>query len=168
MKNYRWLAAVLFLLVASLGHAENGCPPGMIPASGTDINSCVPIPEGYYGQQSDTQPPPPPPMLEDRWGAIATDGIGGHLGVASNLLDRSAAEQTALADCRAKGGNNCNIETWYSNGCAAMIVGDQGHNSTYGETLHDAIKAGMKTCGKTDKNCEVFYSDCSYPAPAQW
>lgn len=167
MKICRWLALGLLLAIASLGHAENGCPPGMIPASGTDINSCVPIPKGYYGQQANAQPVLPPPVFQSRWGAIATDGPGGHLGVASNLLDQESAEQTALGNCRAKGGINCQIETWYRNGCAAMIVGEQGHNSSNGTDLNDAINAGMGTCNASDKNCRVFYSGCSYPVPVE-
>lgn len=170
MKTCRILLFGLLLLLGSVVHAEGGCPPGMIPASGTDINSCVPIPPGYYSNQQHAQPqlpPPPPPQWVTRWGAIATDGPGGHLGVAANVSSKSDAEQTAITDCQAKGGTDCKIETWYSNGCAAMVMGDSGHISNNAGTLGEAIQKGMKVCGATDTNCHVYYSACSLPVRIQ-
>lgn len=171
MKGYRWLLFGLLLLLGNVVHAEGGCPPGLIPASGTDINSCVPIPPGYYSNQQQALPQPPPPPISrwaSRWGAIATDGPGGHLGVATNLASKGDAEQIAVTDCQAKGGSPCAIEVAYDNECAAMVVGHTEHSSNAAATLDEAIHLGMLTCNKAgDTNCHVYYSACSLPARVQ-
>ena len=121
-----------------------------------------------YQNQQQAQPQQPPARWESRWGAIATDGPGGHLGAAVDLSTRDQAEQTALADCQAKGGSQCKIETWYSNGCAAMVVGDKAHTSNNAATLDESIRIGMKTCANGgDTNCHVYYSACSKPVRIQ-
>ncbi|OOG47804.1 DUF4189 domain-containing protein [Rhodanobacter sp. C01] len=170
MKDYRCLLFGLLLLLGKMAHAEGGCPPGMIPASGTDINSCVPIPPGYYNnqQQAQPQPPPPPPQWTSQWGAIATDGPGGHLGVATNLSSKDDAEQVAITDCQAKGGVPCAIEVAYDNECAAMVVGHTEHSSNAAASLDEAIHLGMLTCNNAgDTNCHVYYSACSLPVRIQ-
>lgn len=86
------------------------------------------------------------------------------MGVAADLTSKDEAMQIAVADCQNKGGANCKIETWYSNGCAAMVVGDGGHNSTNAVTLDKAIQIGMSTCRSSgDTNCHAYYSACSLP-----
>lgn len=170
MKGYHWLLFGLLLFMATVAHAEGGCPPGMIPASGTDINSCIPIPPGYYNnqQQVQPQPQPPPPQWTSRWGAIATDGPGGHLGVATNLSSKDDAEQVAITDCQAKGGAPCAIEVAYDNECAAMVVGHTEHSSNAAASLDEAIHLGMLTCNNAgDTNCHVYYSACSLPVRVQ-
>lgn len=163
--NLRWLLFSLLLLIAGAVHAEGGCPPGMIPASGTDINSCVPIPPGYYNNQQQAQPPPP--RWVDHWGAIAADGPSGSLGVSVNMTSQSGAENAALADCHSKKGAICTIETWYINGCAAMVMGDKSHTSNNAGSLNEAIQIGMNTCNTADTNCHVYYSACSLPVRIQ-
>lgn len=168
-----WLVLLFGLLLTFMNsaQAEGGCPPGLIPASGTDINSCVPIPTGYYNNQQQAQPQPhpptPPPQWTDKWGAIATDGPGGHLGTASNVSSREIAEQAALADCQTKGGSNCKLENTYGNACAAMVVGDKGHNSNSAKNLNRAVQTGMEICSASDTNCHVYHSDCSLPVQIQ-
>jgi len=170
MKACRWLLLGLLLLLGGVAHAEGNCPPGYYPIGAQSgqggPQGCAPIP-GYHNSQQQAQsqlPLTPPPQWATRWGAIATDGPGGHLGVAVNLSSKSDAEQTAITDCQAKGGTDCKIETWYSNGCAAMVMGDSGHISNNAGTLGEAIQKGMKICDATDTNCHVYYSACSLPA----
>jgi hypothetical protein len=171
-KSTRILLLGLLLLTGSVVHAEGECPPGMFPTNPPGTQGpvgCAPIP-GYDQQApaSAQQPAIPPPQWKSEWGAIATDGPGGHLGTAVNGVSREVAEQTALADCRTKGGSNCKLENTYSNACAAMIVGDAGHNSNSAATLDEAIALGIKTCSKAgDKNCHAFYSACSLPVRIQ-
>jgi hypothetical protein len=172
MRTYRWLLFGLLMLLGGVVHAEGNCPPGYYPIGAPPgqggPQGCAPIPgDNNNQQQAQPQPPPPPPQWASQWGAIATDGPGGHLGVATNLSSKSEAEQVAMADCQAKGGTNCKIETWYSNGCAAMVVGDSGHNSNNAATLDEATQLGMKTCSASDTNCHVYYSACSLPVRIQ-
>lgn len=168
MKTFRWLLSGL-LLLGNVVHAEGGCPPGLIPSTGTDINSCVPIPPGYYGnqQQKPPQPTSPPPQWADQWMAIATDGTSGSLGTANNISSRSGAERLALADCRAKGGARCKVDVSYGNGCAAMVVGDTGYNVHGAASLDEATKLAIKTCTDATSNCRVYYAACSLPVRIQ-
>ena len=167
--RFRWLLVGLLLLSISAAHAEGNCPPGYYPIGAAQGQSgpqgCAPIP-GYNDQQQ-TQPQPPPPQWKDNWGAIATDGPGGSFGASADMPDRSSAENKALADCHSKRGATCAIETWYSNGCAAMVIGDNSHISNNASTLNEAIQMGMKKCNATDANCHVYYSDCSLPVRIQ-
>lgn len=170
MKTNCWLLLGLLLLLNSVVHAENGCPPGMIPANGTDINSCVPIPPGYYQNQQQQQPQPsrPPPQWATRWGAIATDSVKGVLGAVTGLSSKSEAQQAAMADCLAKGGSPCKLEVAYDNECAAMVVGDDVYNVGADTTLEKAVQYGMKLCtGANHTNCHVYYSACSLPVQIQ-
>lgn len=166
MKSCRWLWWGLLLLGGTV-HAEGGCPPGLIPANGTNINSCVPIPPGYYNNQRLARPQPPPPRWATRWGAIATDGPKGSLGTASGLSNKSDAERVSLADCRAKGGTQCKVDIAYDNECAAVIVGDGGYNTPTAATVDKAVEIGINTCSTATTNCHVYYSACSLPIRIQ-
>lgn len=166
MKDYRWLLVGLLLLLGSTAHAEGGCPPGLIPASGTDINSCVPIPPGYYSNQQPAQPQPPPsppPQWASRWGAIATDSIKGVLGIATNVTSKEEAQKTAMADCQANGGTQCKLQNTYGNACVAMVTGDKVFNVGSAANLNEAVQSGMTECSSADTNCHVYYSACSLP-----
>jgi hypothetical protein len=159
------LSSLLFFSGGAV-HAEGECPPGMFPTNPSGTQGpvgCAPIPGYNQQQQAQPQQQAPPPQWIDNWGAIATDGPGGHLGTAVNMVSRKVAEQSALIDCHAKGGANCKIETWYGNGCAAMVVGDSGHNSSHAATKDEAIQISMKTCSAATTNCHVYYSACSLP-----
>ncbi len=156
------------LLLANMAIAEDGCPPGMIPANGTNINSCVPIPVGYYSNQQQAQPQPPPPRWARRWGAIATDEPKGVLGTATGMASRSDAEQSAIANCQAKGGAPCRLEIAYDNECVALVVSSKDYSINTGDTENAANQLAMKTCGSDgDPNCHVYYSACSLPARIQ-
>lgn len=162
----RLLPLLLLQHVPIQAHAEGGCPPGMLPASGTDISSCAPVPPGYYRTQP--QPLPPPAQWTSRWGAIATYAPTGVLGSSENLPSKDQAEQAALSDCKARGGLNCKIDIAYGNECAAVVVGDKGYNVNPGATADLASEMGMKICTEDGGNgCHVYYSACSLPERIQ-
>lgn len=173
MKAFRWLVFGLLLLLGGVAHAEGNCPPGYYPIGAPPgqggPQGCAPIPgDNNNPQQMQPQPLPPPPQWTSQWGAIATDGPGGHLGAATNLSSKSDAEQVAITDCRAKGGSPCAIEVAYDNECAAMVVGHTEHSSNAAATLDEAIHLGMLTCNNAgDTNCHVYYSACSLPQRIQ-
>lgn len=172
MKACCWLLFGLLILLCGRVHAEGGCPPGMIPAGGTDINSCVPIPPGYYNNQQQAQPqlplPPPPAQWASQWGAIATDKVKGIIGAVTGLSSKSEAQQAAMANCQAKGGSPCKFEIAYDNECAVLVVGDNGYNVSADVTLDKAVQFGMKICTDAkNTNCHVYYSACSLPERVQ-
>lgn len=161
-------AIYLFLLLNLLSHspfvyAEGGCPPGMIPYSGTDISSCGPIPNFNQNQS----PQPPPPQWASRWGAIATDSHAGIIGSSSDVSTSSEAQNSAIARCKKKGGINCLIEVTYTNQCAAMVLGDEKYTISRAPTIDDAIRLGTERCSTETKNCRVYYSACSLPERTQ-
>lgn len=164
MKLSFYLVFLPLLFLVKKGHAEEGCPAGMLPANGNNINSCVPIPPGYYQQdRSHSANPPPMPLWEDRWGALATDTTTGVIGTATDMLSSDQAEKSAMNQCIKNGGTQCKSEGWYKDGCIALIVGDRNLNIQTGGSLNQAVDSGIKVCTKDDVNCHVYYSGCSLP-----
>ena len=159
-----WFAFGLMFMSTSVIHAQAACPPGTIPyGTGQGQNVC-----GPDDNQQQQQQPHPPPQWARQWGAIATDGPGGHAGVAVYQSSKEAAEQAALADCRAKGGTECAVEVAYDNECAAMVVGDKGHNSGAAATLDKATQLGLDACKRYgNTRCHLYYSACSLPVRIQ-
>ena len=162
--------SMLFLLGLLIfhmpAHAEGGCPPGMIPYSGTDINSCGPIPPGYY-QQASQIPNTPSPRWESRWGAIATDAPKGIIGSSSAALSEKDAGAKAIADCKSKGGATCTLKATYANGCGVLLVSDKAFNVNWGPTEAVAIQKGMEVCKTGGSGCRVYFSSCSPAAQIQ-
>ncbi|MDR6214583.1 DUF4189 domain-containing protein [Paracidovorax wautersii] len=159
--------SVLFVLCyLSMGvRAEGNCPAGYYPIGGGTTAGCAPIPSNSAtsggGQQQ--APSAPVPLWEDRWGAVAFDGPKGILGVATGLQSEYAAQQSALNDCKARGGIKCQSEISYKNGCTAFTIGDLGYYRGADATLSEVVIAGMQKCKEKDKNCETYYSACSPP-----
>lgn len=160
-----WMLFALLMLVTGFAHAEGGCPPGFQPTGAAptpqDPVACRPMPENNQRQM-------PPPRWEDRWGAIATDGLGGSFGASSEMPTQQSAHGTALAICRSKkGSNTCQVEIDYINQCAAMTVGDVQHNTAAGLTGDLAVQAAMNACNADDDHCFVYYVGCSLPQRVQ-
>ncbi|MEP6898065.1 MAG: DUF4189 domain-containing protein [Rhodanobacter sp.] len=172
MKACRWLLFGMLFLLGGIVHAEGNCPPGYYPI-GTPPGQggpqgCAPIPGENNNSQQQVQNRPPPPQWTSRWGAIATDGEKGSLGTITGAATRSEAEQEAMTDCQSKGGSHCKIDVSYSNGCAAMVVDDDGYNVESDATADKAIQSSMSTCTKAGRtNCHVYYSACSPAARIQ-
>ena len=171
MKACCWFLLGALLLLSNAVQAEDGCPTGLIPANGTNINSCVPIPPGYYAdqQQAQRQTSPPPPQWISQWGAIATDKVRGILGVATGLSSKNQAQQVAMADCQAKGGAPCKLEIAYDNECATLAVGSRGYSINTGNSAEAANQLAIKTCSADgdDLDCRIYYSACSLPRQIQ-
>lgn len=158
----RCLMSVVLAVPAGFAYAENGCPAGFEPTgaapSPQDPVGCRPT-QGY-----DQQPAALQHRWASLWGAIATDGPGGSFGASTNSATPQIAKTTALANCRAKKGSTaCSIDLSYGNGCGAMVIGDETHNSQNGNTIDLAIQTAMKVCKAGDTNCHVYYSGCSLP-----
>ncbi|MCA8064050.1 DUF4189 domain-containing protein [Burkholderia sp. AU38729] len=161
---------LLLLLVLSFvlchhlpARAQVACPPGMIPY-GTGANQSVCGEDPSYQSPSIPAPQPqaPPVKWASRWGAVATDGHRGTLGVASDMSSQSSAEKQAMKDCKDKGGEQCVLDVSYGNSCVAMIVGDRGYSVKTGRTPEEAIGFAAKSCSASGDNCRrVYYTNCS-------
>ncbi len=44
-----------------------------------------------------------------------------------------------------------------------MVLGDNLFNVQDGNSESEAVEKSMKQCKSADKNCKVFYSNCSPP-----
>lgn len=159
----KWLLVVGLPSLSGSALAEGGCPSGMIPYSGTDISSCGPIPAGYYsGTDNDiSQSVKSPNRWITTWGAIAADATSASLGTVVGMSSEQEAQRAALAECRARGGEKCEVDLTYYNQCAVMILGNKTYNTASAQTIERATQLGMKTCNTDDTNCRVYYSDCS-------
>jgi hypothetical protein len=165
MKRMIFIFSLLCLSVVV--HAEGNCPQGYYPigASGQPgPQGCAPIPD--YNQNQG-QPQASPIQWRSTWGAIATDTAAGSLGSATGKVSADEAEEAALADCRAKGGNNCKLQISYRNGCGAVVVGGDDLEINSAATLDEAIQKGMDLCNSVSKDCHVYFTTCSPPERIQ-
>lgn len=155
------LVVAVWLLSSGGGHADGFCPSGSYdPNNGrAPAVTCVPI-QGYGNQQQ--APQQPAPQWERRWGAIATDGSKGAMGVATDRRSEREASQAATRDCQSKGGVNCTVDIPYHDGCAAVVVGNGGYNVAADASVDQAVAKGMKTCRDAGRaNCHAYYTACS-------
>ncbi|UKE79175.1 DUF4189 domain-containing protein [Xanthomonas graminis] len=167
MRNFAWLVVpVLFISVSA--SAEQGCPPGQIPAqSNGSAASCGPIPSGYYQEQPTPAPRPPGKWIKT-WGAIAGDG-NDNLGVSTGKIKRSEAQQDALAKCSESSQKECRILYIYENRCAAISEPDHaGHivrGFAAGPSVEVASKNALAVCNSENPNseCKVIYKACTEP-----
>lgn len=83
----------------------------------------------------------------------------------TDMQSKGSAEKSVMDDCKAKGGKNCKLETWYSNGCAVLVLGDHLYNVTARTSLADATSDGIKICSANgETGCHVYFKACSSPA----
>ncbi|WP_288359114.1 MULTISPECIES: DUF4189 domain-containing protein [Gammaproteobacteria] len=171
--NHYLFFATFFL--AGVAHAENGCPPGQLPAQANGaITSCTPIPSGYY--QREAPPPRPSGKWVKTWGAIAmgyTDSAT-TFGVTKGKLSEAEAQTDALMRCGSRGLKNCKIVLKYHNQCAAVaephIDGSpysDGRLSFAGSaTIPEASSRALSDCKKNNRStpkavCEIIYTACT-------
>lgn len=161
--KFRLLLVVGLLSLSGSALAEGGCPSGMIPYSGTDINSCGPIPPGYYNDSNDASQRPldQPIRWADRWGAIAFSDINNSVGVSADMASEGAAKKAAIAECISAGGEKCSTEITYYNQCGVIAWGDRYGNAAGARTIEEASDIAMKTCDRNTENCKIVYSNCT-------
>jgi len=160
------LLLVLAICIGSCTASAQGCPPGQYPVAGQGWNYCAPVPgaaqeEAQPAQQSQFK-------WRNHWQAIATDNDAGVLGTSVGQSSADAAEKKAFSDCQSKGGQKCEIEISYVNGCVAMAVGEKQAATNGGPAKDEAIRRALAICGKGDSTCQPYYSSCDLPdrAPA--
>lgn len=170
----------LFLLICIAPvkvHAEGRCPPDQYPIGDERAPGCAPIPGGQ-GAATQTSPAPTG-KWETRWGAIAENagtrapGVPLATGVSESRKSRREAVKVALAECKAVGGENCQVSITYNNQCVALAdpTAEQlsrGAGKSFGysaETVVLAKSLAMKACEGSGggQSCRIIYSACSMP-----
>ena len=123
--------------------------------------NCMPLPGAQGSGQSERGP-----IWRSRWGAIAIDfgRSNAGIGVSVNASSKRKAKNEAMADCRAKGGQNCRINLIYDNQCAVVVAGTGYGRSQGGATVEIAAAYGLRMCEKAGiKDCQIYYKACSLP-----
>ncbi|MCC4626374.1 DUF4189 domain-containing protein [Xanthomonas campestris pv. nigromaculans] len=161
--------ALFFLMIVGIpAMAEQGCPPGQIPATASgSITSCGPIPSGYNEQQGSAAPRPLGKWIKT-WGAVAVDGEGA-VGVDYGKLSKREAQKGAIANCVKAGGKECRDWATYHNQCAAVAEPYKDGISVAGKLqfvgnaeLEEAKAEAEKKCTAANNNsCRVMYSNCT-------
>ncbi|KAB7775451.1 DUF4189 domain-containing protein [Xanthomonas sp. LMG 12459] len=163
------------LLLTNTADAENGCPPGQLPAQASGaMSSCTPIPPGYY-QQQPTPPPRPSGKWIKTWGAIAIGTVDSvpYYGVPTGAMSESEAKIQALARCAKKGAQNCKVALVYQNQCAVIVepqINGQPNPDGFiqfagGPTKEKAVETASEGCERRNPGatCKVIYQACSEP-----
>ncbi|WP_176090341.1 DUF4189 domain-containing protein [Achromobacter anxifer] len=161
MTKRAWATGWVFLICGVAfqpAFAEQGCPDGFTPnAAGTPGQQCIPI-----GGQTRPGSAGPADRWETRWGAIATDKESGKVGIFGDTTTRRKAETGAIAQCQRKGGADCKLQLTYYNQCGVLAWGNGKMSTASAPTVEEASELALNECERVGKNCEIFFSDCSY------
>ncbi|KAB7761928.1 DUF4189 domain-containing protein [Xanthomonas sp. LMG 12461] len=167
------LLCVLFCVTSGYAWAEQGCPPGQIPAqSNGNMASCGPIPPGYYQAQPAPAPRPSGKWIPT-WGSVAVGSLGleRNYGVSTGKLTKEDAEKDAMARCSKHGEKDCKIGLSYFNQCVAVgepqINGKPnllGYVHIVGDAKPEEAAAAAKSACQRDNpenKCKVIYESCT-------
>ncbi|GGH28829.1 DUF4189 domain-containing protein [Acinetobacter courvalinii] len=168
LRQLMWLGLGLFALNAHTN--VQACPSGIPVANNL---GCIPpndpLSPYYQGSGAVQQAAPQLPLQPTgywvkTWGAIAPSPKGGVLGTAVGADSKAEAERLALADCKKKGGQSCEVELAYHNQCSVMVTGKTNYRLASAGSIPEASQLGIQTCKKWgDTNCRVYYSACTEP-----
>jgi hypothetical protein len=174
----RFIIALLAFTIAGLAQAEQGCPPGQIPAqAGGNVTSCGPIPAGYYQQQQQAAPTPSGEWIKT-WGAVSVGAIDSttSYGVTAGKLSKEDAEQDSLKRCASHGEDNCKVAFTYYNQCVAIAepqinglpLSSGSIRFVSAPTVSKASSESSKKCAEFNKKtsgvkCKVVYTACTEP-----
>ncbi|WP_082559512.1 DUF4189 domain-containing protein [Lysobacter sp. Root559] len=159
--------AIMLLCMSLSAKGEGKCPAGQIQTPGPEngVINCMPLPGTGDAPSRENGP-----GWSSRWGAIAIDFAPSNVGIGVSVAAASKrrAKKQALAECRAKGGQDCRINLVYGNQCAVVIAGIGYSRSQEGPTVEIAAAYGLKICGEAGiKDCQVYYKACSLPVQVQ-
>ncbi|PPU70475.1 hypothetical protein XcuCFBP2542_18730 [Xanthomonas cucurbitae] len=166
--KYLIILALSIFLISTGVRAEQGCPPGQIPAqSNGSMSSCGPIPSGYYQEQPVPSPRPLGKWIKT-WGAIAGDG-NENLGVSTGKLKKADAQQDAIERCEAESQKKCSVLYVYENRCVAIsepgYTGNITRGFAAGPSIDVASRNAVSFCSQENKGrqCKVIYTACTEP-----
>ncbi|MGA7439307.1 MAG: DUF4189 domain-containing protein [Luteibacter sp.] len=165
-----WNAVLAAVLLSQAGAAAAQCAPG-IPSAGNP--GCIPPNQQnspYYQDQdvnAQAAPAQPQPVWQDRWGAIALDGVDIKAGATTGKNTERDAKSGAMEICKNHGGSHCEVVISYYNQCAAVAQRPTGGFTgvASGPTMEKAKDLALQKCG--DGTCQVVYSACSVAEQVQ-
>lgn len=99
-----------------------------------------------------------------RYGAIAYDPATRSFGWSYRWGTRALAEQRALQECRAAGGRECLVATWFQNHCGALASSPRGAwGSTSAPSSGAAAGGALAECARYagGERCSVLARGCS-------
>ena len=165
MKTGQMLAVVAMLLLFSGFASAQGVPLG------NGIYACDGAAHaGPCQPDIDNDAPVPSVHWQDRWGAIAADdGPNAVFGIVTNMASKRAAQKAAIAECKNRGGGDCEVSLAYYNQCAAVAAGAAGTFSSSAATIEEAAQRATNRCEDANGRgaCWVYYSGCSLPVRVQ-
>ena len=162
----RHLLAVFLIGTVGTALAEGRCPDGYFPIGGGSAGweGGAPMgPEPAHGQEPDRQLDGP--QWDTRWGAIARGKAGGW-GAVSDMLTERSAQKAALKQCENTASTKragCKVAITYYNQCAVYVWGSAGGVSSSAIDVPTASERATALCKKSSNDCELLYSNCSYP-----
>lgn len=150
--------------VCGAGPGPNEVIAGVQPAG----PGVAPVTLCYWKAAGGTQTSAQQVRWADRWGAIADDG-NGVSGIVSSMQSKQQAENSAISECKKRGGGACAVALTYHNQCAAVATGEHGASLYHAETEDKAVESAMKNCEikQGAGACRLYYSGCSLPEQVQ-
>lgn len=104
---------------------------------------------------------------QTRWGAIARGKAGGW-GAVGDMPNERSARKAALRQCETTASTeraDCKVSIAYYDQCAVYVWGSAGGVASSAVDVPTATEQAMVLCRKSSDDCEVLYSNCSYPRP---
>jgi hypothetical protein len=150
------------------------CPNGPGPeenqvgtTGGSNGVALLPLCEYVGGEDSSgsAEAEPNAPVWETQWGAIARGNAGGW-GAVGDMLSEKSAKKAALQQCESTASTKhagCKVSITYYNQCVAYTWGSGGGVSSSAVDVPTATERALKLCSKSSSDCEVLYTNCSYP-----
>ncbi|WP_410478188.1 DUF4189 domain-containing protein [Pseudomonas syringae group sp. J309-1] len=137
--------------------AQTACPGGVAPGSpqcGPDSGT----------SRADSAPARPTGEWIKTWGAIAMSKSTGEVGTVVGKLSEGDAKISAIKQCAKGGANDCAVQLFYRNQCAALAA-SQVDTFFQSSPIQQLAESGVKrVCDESGGGtCKVLYSECTEP-----
>lgn len=156
MKNIFYAACITSLLSGLQAQAQTRCPMGAQAGS----MQCLPDePQG-----GGDAPARPTGEWIKTWGAIAMSKSTGEVGTVVGKLSEGDAKISAIKQCAKGGANDCAVQLFYRNQCAALAA-SQVDTFFQSSPIQQLAESGVKrVCDESGGGtCKVLYSECTEP-----
>ncbi|UXZ93758.1 DUF4189 domain-containing protein [Pseudomonas phytophila] len=147
----------LMLTAFASAFAQTACPGGVAPGSpqcGPDSGT----------SRADSAPARPTGEWIKTWGAIAMSRSTGEVGTVVGKLSEGDAKISAIKQCAKGGANDCAVQLFYRNQCAALAA-SQVDTFFQSSPIQQLAESGVKkVCDESGGGtCKVLYSECTEP-----
>ncbi len=149
--------SLLMLTAFASAFAQTACPGGVAPGSpqcGPDSGT----------SRADSAPARPTGEWIKTWGAIAMSRSTGEVGTVVGKLSEGDAKISAIKQCAKGGANDCAVQLFYRNQCAALAA-SQVDTFFQSSPIQQLAESGVKkVCDESGGGtCKVLYSECTEP-----